>query len=499
MARGEDGLRLLGASSLLKNVRELRAEEDGVRKGEDIEAVHRTRVASRRLRAGMVLFPSCLPAKRARRWRKDIRNVTRALGEARDLDVQIETLLKIVENTSDAARPGMDAVIELKRAARESIQPSVVKWLEELEDRGTAREMEEYLSAEVEHLDGVDVRTEASHAAGLEHISARIRELVALEGCVPLPDAKEEHHKMRIAAKHLRYSAEAFRPLFDDKLKDEIATLKGLQDLLGEMHDCDVWMSAEGDLTCQLCSVPGAQEGVSALMRDRRKRRGQRYRSFAAMWPKLRRGRFFEDLEDRFRSLPGAEAKTAEERRKELYGLAMEMNVDPDHARKVTQLALALFGHLDGVHGLDEDDRFLLEAAGLLHDIGWVEGQKGHNKTSRRIVLTDERIPLHDDERRMVSAVVRYHRGRLPRKGDKELEGLSGDEKDRTVKLAALLRIADGLDYGHSGAVKGVAVATDDGSVTITLEADGAGAEVAAALDKADLFQSIFGRRVVIR
>lgn len=499
MARGEDGLRLLGAASLLKNVQELRAEEDGVRKGEDIEAVHRTRVASRRLRAGMVLFPFCLPAKRARRWKKDVRKVTGALGEARDLDVQIETLLEVMRDADDDSRPGIETIVDLKREARKSVQPSVVKWLDDLEERGTAQEMEEHLSAEVQRLDGTETRTEASHAAGLVQVSARIRDLLAMEACVPVPDAVSEHHQMRIAAKHLRYSVEAFRSLFDNRLKDEIAMLKGIQDLLGEMHDCDVWLSEEAGLASSLSSIPEAQAGLTALMQDRKERRGRCYERFAALWPELRRTQFFENLETRFRSLPGAEAGTKARRLEELAELAMEMNVDPGHARKVTELAMSLFDQLNEMHGLDADDRCLLMASGLLHDVGWIAGQKGHNKTSRLIILNDERIPLYIEERRIVSAVARYHRGRFPKKGDRALENLSDDDRERTIRIASLLRIADGLDYGHSGAVRGLSVGIEDEEVAITLDAYEAEVEIAAALEKGDLFQSIFRRRLTIR
>ena len=69
MARGEDGLLLMGTSTLLRNVQDLKAEREGVRQGADPEAVHRSRVASRRLRASMVIFPECLPARKGRKER----------------------------------------------------------------------------------------------------------------------------------------------------------------------------------------------------------------------------------------------------------------------------------------------------------------------------------------------------------------------------------------------------------------------------------------------
>lgn len=498
MARGEDGLLLMGTSTLLRNVQDLKAEREGVRQGADPEAVHRSRVASRRLRASMVIFPECLPARKSRKWMKEVRSVTRALGEARDLDVQIEFLQDFEGSAPPEALPGLEAIVGLKRGMREEAQPEVVRWLEDMERKGTLQEMELYLSGEVKRLDGADIRGEATHASGLEHISARIQELLAMEACVPRREAIEHHHEMRIAVKRLRYSAEAFRPLFDDKLKQEIAVLKGLQDMLGEMHDCDVWMGEEEALSNALSSVEGASEGLTALIEDRRERRGRCYEAFVERWTELRSSGFFEGLEARFGDLPGARDGTREARLRELSKLAQEMDVDPAHSRKVTELALALFTELRDVHGLTDEDKFVLEAAGMLHDIGWTEGQRGHNRTSYRLIMDDMRLPLLDGERRAVAAVARYHRGRLPRDGDDEVKGMSGRQRDKVSRLAALLRIADGLDREHAGAVKGISASVKDG--TATIEVNGrSDLGTAAALKKADLFQEVFGLKVAIR
>lgn len=69
-------------------------EIDGVKEAQDIEYIHRMRVASRRLRAALPLFISCFPEKQYRKWMQEITRITRALGDARDADVQISFLQK---------------------------------------------------------------------------------------------------------------------------------------------------------------------------------------------------------------------------------------------------------------------------------------------------------------------------------------------------------------------------------------------------------------------
>src|SRR5438067_12983949 len=79
---------LAGARILLHYLHDLMAEIPHVHQTEDSEYVHRMRVASRRMRSFLPLFALCLSRKTCDRWRKQLRRFTRALGEARDTDVQ---------------------------------------------------------------------------------------------------------------------------------------------------------------------------------------------------------------------------------------------------------------------------------------------------------------------------------------------------------------------------------------------------------------------------
>ena len=74
------------------------------------------------------------------------------------------------------------------------------------------------------------------------HISSRLDDFLAMEEYVHQENEILKHHEMRIIAKWLRYTMEAFAPLYKNKLAEEIETIKDFQDVLGEMHDCDVWI-----------------------------------------------------------------------------------------------------------------------------------------------------------------------------------------------------------------------------------------------------------------
>ena len=88
---------IFGVQRLLPLLDAFSKEIDGVRTAQDIEHIHRMRVASRRLRAALPLFASCFPEKKYLQWMEEIRKVARALGEARDTDVQIAFLTKLIK------------------------------------------------------------------------------------------------------------------------------------------------------------------------------------------------------------------------------------------------------------------------------------------------------------------------------------------------------------------------------------------------------------------
>ena len=72
--------------------------------------------------------------------------------------------------------------------------------------------------------------------------STRLAELWSWAEHMPHPERVQELHDMRIAAKRVRYCFEFMLPCFDSDFKEPLKRFKQLQDFLGEIHDCDVWV-----------------------------------------------------------------------------------------------------------------------------------------------------------------------------------------------------------------------------------------------------------------
>jgi putative phosphoesterase len=192
----------------------------------------------------------------------------------------------------------------------------------------------------------------------------------------------------------------------------------------------------------------------------------------------------------------------AERRRrlKAVLHLAEECGYEEEHTHHVTWLSLRLFDELQALHRLGAMDRFWLRCAALLHDIGWIEGQKGHHKTSLRLILEAPALPLDERERLMVGSIARYHRGALPKDKHDHLAALSPVDQRRVTILAAILRVADGLDRTHTSVVDGVRCDVSVQKIVLNCVAGGnAEPERQRALDKGDLLERAFHRELVVK
>jgi len=177
-------------------------------------------------------------------------------------------------------------------------------------------------------------------------------------------------------------------------------------------------------------------------------------------------------------------------------------NFDEAHGRHVADLALLLFNALAPLHGLPEGARELLEAAAFLHDVGYHISHAAHHKHSHYLIRNSEIYGFNEEEIAMIALVARYHRKSHPKVHHPEFAALRFSDATQVRVLAALLRVADGLDRTHRGNVRGVEVRYNDR--TITVEAlhplnCAIDYELWSASRKQGLMEEVFDRKVAIR
>ena len=177
--------------------------------------------------------------------------------------------------------------------------------------------------------------------------------------------------------------------------------------------------------------------------------------------------------------------------------LAEACAYDSAHARQVTRLALRLFDEMNELHQLVARDRLRLECAALLHDIGWQSGGKGHHRASMQMILESPLLPFDDHERATIGCIARYHRRGLPALTHPLYAGLETREQEAVSKLAALLRLAEGLDHDHKQRIKDVTCRIRPRKVVVRASATRHSLELAReTLDKADLFVLVYRRKL---
>ncbi len=160
-----------------------------------------------------------------------------------------------------------------------------------------------------------------------------------------------------------------------------------------------------------------------------------------------------------------------------------------------------LFDELRPVHGLPAESRLLLEAAGLLHDIGHIVNHRGHHKHGEYLVRNADIAGLDSEQRHMVACIVRYHNRKSEPAGHHSgYAALDPAQRKRVRALASLLRIAEGFDHSHQQSVTRVEASFKRGEIGLRVTARGdAGEDVQDAQRGAALFEREYGVRVFIR
>ncbi len=191
----------------------------------------------------------------------------------------------------------------------------------------------------------------------------------------------------------------------------------------------------------------------------------------------LREGVLIDSLQ---RARGGSLHAVTDVARRSVRHLASAFDDDPDHSAWVAQLALRLHDDLAPALGLGPDTRDHLEAAALLANVGLTVSHDGHHKHSYYVIRHSDRlVGFTDAEIERIALVARYHRKSAPKARHPEFARLAEDEQDVVRALAAILRVAIGLDRTHAGRVESVRATLDDDTVAIEVTpADGADIEL---------------------
>jgi exopolyphosphatase/guanosine-5'-triphosphate,3'-diphosphate pyrophosphatase len=175
---------------------------------------------------------------------------------------------------------------------------------------------------------------------------------------------------------------------------------------------------------------------------------------------------------------------------------------DRRHVEQVRGLGLVLFDRLAEALGAGPAERPLLEAACLLHDVGQVVSYRKHHRHSFQLILHADRLSFTARDRYLVALISRYHRRKGPRRSHEEFARLPVEDQQIVRRMAALLRVADGLDRGHTSAVERVTTRLTGDRLTIRAVPKQRGADLSlecwGATRKSNVLAKLLGREVVV-
>jgi exopolyphosphatase/guanosine-5'-triphosphate,3'-diphosphate pyrophosphatase len=171
--------------------------------------------------------------------------------------------------------------------------------------------------------------------------------------------------------------------------------------------------------------------------------------------------------------------------------------VDLAHARQVASLAGQIYVGLGQFFELPPSDQRLLEAAARMQDVGYLISYEGHHKHSYHLILHSRLEAFRPEELELVANVARYHRGAEPKNKHDNFRGLDPDDQLRVQQMAAVLRLAGGLDRSHNQIVRSVEVTGTPDEIELVVAADEfPEVDLWAASRRADMFESVFDAKL---
>jgi CHAD domain-containing protein len=236
---------------LITRLQEMCSGRERALKWGDPEGVHDMRVSSRRLRGALSDFAPYLGKRGLTQAVKQIKSMAHALGEVRDQDVAIIGLQKLAAGAPDQAKATLDQFIQardlIRKKARTDLRNALaLSRLKQIESdfaeainsatkKSKTRKKNSKTGAEITYVD-----------MARSIVSQRLKEMEKLSKGFYHPLKVKPLHKMRIAAKRLRYALELFEQCLGPQTTLFARKVAGLQTSLGELNDCDVWLDTFG-------------------------------------------------------------------------------------------------------------------------------------------------------------------------------------------------------------------------------------------------------------
>jgi CHAD domain-containing protein len=208
-------------------------------------------LAARRLRAALELFRPVLSKSQFSGTRDEVRQLVRVLGRRRDVDSMIAAFEDIGEEMDEGGEDGLARLIDSLRGRQADCNRTLASLANGRRLQALRVRVEDLSGGQFDGIEGPEAL--AYRVPGTVPDSARrlvARRLERMRGSVPHalePSAVREQHRMRVSAERLRYSLELTAEALGTQAHTARRAARGLQEVLGEMRDCDIALPTARD------------------------------------------------------------------------------------------------------------------------------------------------------------------------------------------------------------------------------------------------------------
>jgi CHAD domain-containing protein len=217
--------------------------EPGTRLGEDIEALHDMRVATRRMRSAFRVFGDYYQPKVVARYVKGLKRTRRALGPVRDLDVFRAKVQAYVSTLPEPEQGSLDGFLVVLERRREAARQRMLTYLDDSKYHRFVERFGEFVEMEGMGSRTVGLDGGEPHPYRVRHVApaalyARLAAVRAYDEWVTIPNPPLERlHALRIACKRLRYTLEFFEEVLGPDTRAVVKEIVTMQDHLGALQD----------------------------------------------------------------------------------------------------------------------------------------------------------------------------------------------------------------------------------------------------------------------
>ncbi|MBE8398880.1 Ppx/GppA phosphatase family protein [Leptospira borgpetersenii] len=173
---------------------------------------------------------------------------------------------------------------------------------------------------------------------------------------------------------------------------------------------------------------------------------------------------------------------------------------DEEYSKHVANLSLQIFDQLASMHKLGQEQRELLEAASLLHEIGQSISHSAYHKHSYYMIRNSEMLlGFTFLEIEIIALTARYHRKNTPKLKHREFNKLAEKNRNLVCQLSAILRISSALNRNRGGLVPSVTCKTEKNQIRFVLHTNKGydpSLEIWAAEEQKIAFEETFGYSV---